>query len=259
MTTRQAILKTACHYLVQFECDDCLSVVKRKNVLEPPVPSVGDECWNGVDYTAKLLAMGDEATVKRAEKDFLKSIEPSSDEENQPPKKKRHMGKEKKAGGKAGQKKKGKLGQKKGAADFVLDLGSPTKQSNIHQSDGRLHLPSLPPIQPDGRQLLPIPPPLQRKPDQPEAQLQSDDQLLLPMPLPPREPQSQLHLSPPPCRHSFELATSSSSSDDDMSDVRIGNTSPRKVRIVHTFCMYGHFCLSIILLCICMYKCTLKY
>ena len=104
MTARQAILKTACpsHYLVKFECDDCLSVVKRKNILEPPVPAVGDEYrvdWNGVEYTAKILAMGDEATVKRAEKDFLKSVEPSSDEENQSPVKKRRMGRWKKAGG----------------------------------------------------------------------------------------------------------------------------------------------------------------
>ena len=51
--------------------------------------------------------------------------------------------------------------QKK-SVDFVLDLGSPTKQS-----DGQLHLPSSLPIQPDGRLTLPIP----RKSDQPKGQL----------------------------------------------------------------------------------------
>ena len=120
MTARQVILKTACpsHYLVRFECDECLSIVKRKNVVEPTVPSVGDVCrveWSGVEYMAKLLAMGDEATVKRAEKEFIKSIEPSSDEENQPPKKKRRVGKgkEKKVAAKVGQKKKVKLDRRK--------------------------------------------------------------------------------------------------------------------------------------------------
>ena len=38
--------------------------------------------WNGVEYA--VLAVGDEATVKRAEKDLLKSMNGSSqsDEEN---------------------------------------------------------------------------------------------------------------------------------------------------------------------------------
>ena len=49
------------HYLVRIKCDECISVVKHRNVLESPVPSVGDECqvdWNGVEYTAKVLTVG---------------------------------------------------------------------------------------------------------------------------------------------------------------------------------------------------------
>ena len=64
------------HYLVRFECDECISI-KHKNILEPPLPSVGDECWvnwNGVEYAAKVLAVGDEKAVKRAKEDFLKSV-----------------------------------------------------------------------------------------------------------------------------------------------------------------------------------------
>ena len=46
--------------------------------------------WNGIEYTAKVLAVGNEVIVKRTE-DLLKSMDPSnlSDEENQPPKTKR--------------------------------------------------------------------------------------------------------------------------------------------------------------------------
>ena len=81
------------HYLVKFECDECISIIKHKNILEPPLPRVGDECrvdWNGVEYAAKVLVVGDKATVKRAEDDLLKSMDGSSeaDEENRPPKKK---------------------------------------------------------------------------------------------------------------------------------------------------------------------------
>ena len=40
--------------------------------------------WNGVEYAAKVLMVGDEATVKRAEKNLVKSMDGSSeaDEEN---------------------------------------------------------------------------------------------------------------------------------------------------------------------------------
>ena len=74
--------------------------------------------------------------MKRAEKDFLKSMEGSS-QENQPPKKKRCLIKVKKSSGKAGQKMKDEAGQKgqksqtKGENkmnDTVLDFGSPPKQ-----------------------------------------------------------------------------------------------------------------------------------
>ena len=100
--------------------------------------------WNGVEYAAKVLVVGDEATMKRAEKDLLKSIDSSSeaDEENRPPKKKIRLIKEKKTGGKARQKQQnGQKGQKKGKKtqikmkDFELDLGSPPKQPKT-QTDG---------------------------------------------------------------------------------------------------------------------------
>ena len=69
--------------------------------------------------------MGDEAMVKRAEKEFLKSIEPSSDEENQPPKKKRRVGKGKeKVAAKVGQKKKSEAGQKKGQKSLMASYPS---------------------------------------------------------------------------------------------------------------------------------------
>lgn len=29
------------HYLVKVECDECISIIKHKNILEPPLPSVG--------------------------------------------------------------------------------------------------------------------------------------------------------------------------------------------------------------------------
>ena len=135
------------HYLVKFECDECISVIKHKNILKPPLPLVGDECWvdwNGVEYAAKVLVVGNEATVKRAEKDLLKSMDGSSeaDEENRPPKRKMRLTKEKKAGGKAGQKQqKGQKGQKKGkktqskTKNFELDLVSPPRQPKT-QTDG---------------------------------------------------------------------------------------------------------------------------
>ena len=136
------------HYLVKFECDECISIIKHKNILEPPLPLVGDKCWvdwNGGEYAAKVLVVGDEVTVKRAEKDLLKSIDGSSeaDKENRSPKKKCvPQRKRRKAGGKAGQKQqKDKKGQKKGKntqskmKDFKLDLGSPPRQPKT-QIDG---------------------------------------------------------------------------------------------------------------------------
>ena len=61
---------------MQFDVDECVSIVQRRHLLEPAIPSVGDACrvrWSGDEYTARILAMGDEATVRRAE-EFLESI-----------------------------------------------------------------------------------------------------------------------------------------------------------------------------------------
>ena len=158
--------------------------------------------WNGVEYAAKVLVVGDEATVKRAEKDLLKSIDSSSeaDEENRPPKKKMHLTKEKKAGGKARQKqqkgkKKGKKTQCK-MKDFELDLGSPPKQPKT-QTDGRLCIRSHPSIQ-----ALPLNPPPAH-------------------PAPSREPDCSRSVS-------SDLSFSSSSSSED-NDVVLTGTFPRKV------------------------------
>ena len=92
MTARQAILKTAqpSHYLVQFEIDECVGIVPRRHLLEPPIPSINDVCrvrWSGEEFTASILAMGEEATMRKAEKDFLESIKES---ENKPAIKKPH-------------------------------------------------------------------------------------------------------------------------------------------------------------------------
>ena len=98
MAVRQALLEAiskttgASHYVVQFEVDQCISVVPRKLLLDPPVPSVGDECrveWSGDEYTAKILAMGDERQVRKAECEYLKALSHSSESEHhQPPAKK---------------------------------------------------------------------------------------------------------------------------------------------------------------------------
>ena len=80
--------------------------------------------------------------MKRAEKDFFKSMDGSSqsDKENQPPKKKGCLVKVKKSSDKAGQKRKdedGQKGQKKKMNDLVLDLGSPPEQAKT-QTGGQL-------------------------------------------------------------------------------------------------------------------------
>ena len=85
--------------MVQFDCDECVSVVPRKRLLDPPVPSVGDECrveWNGDDYTAKVLAMGDEQQARKAECEYLKTLNQDSESEHQPPAKKPRLLKKKK-------------------------------------------------------------------------------------------------------------------------------------------------------------------
>ena len=63
--------------MVQFECDECISVVPRKLILDPPEPSVGDECrveWTSEEYTAKVLAKGDDQQVRKAEAELLKGL-----------------------------------------------------------------------------------------------------------------------------------------------------------------------------------------
>jgi hypothetical protein len=106
MTHRQAYLKAIhdsagpSHYLVQFDCDECISIITRKQLLRPPVPVVDGECWinwNGEEYSAKVLAVGDQAAMKQTEADILnrlhQSDQQSSDEdETAPPPKKRQLG-----------------------------------------------------------------------------------------------------------------------------------------------------------------------
>ena len=102
MTARlQATSETtgASHYVVKFECDECVSVVPRKLILIPPVLSVGDECrveWSGEEYTAKVLAIGDEQQARNAECEYLKALDHISESEHQPPAKKPHLLKKKK-------------------------------------------------------------------------------------------------------------------------------------------------------------------
>ena len=222
-------------------------------------PIVGDECrvdWKGVDYAAKVLMVGDEATVKRAEKDLLKSMDGSSeaDEENRPPKRKMRLTKEKKAGGKAGQKQqKGQKGQKKGkktqnkTKDFELDLGSPPRQPKT-QTDDQLCIPSHPSIQQDGQKSPHSQPSdLHHSPSQPDTSSPptrelsgQSSQLSHPTPPSPCTVAQALPLNPPPahpapsrepdCSRSVgsDLSYSSSSGSED-DDVVLTGTFPRKV------------------------------
>lgn len=136
MTARQAILKTAqpSYYLVQFDVDECVSIVQRRHLLEPAIPSVADACrvrWSGDEYTARVLAMGDEATVRRAEEEeFLESI---METENQPASKRPRAESEpvnkkpakKRVASKSSKTPSRKRQVEKKAADFVLCIGSP--------------------------------------------------------------------------------------------------------------------------------------
>ena len=48
--------------MVQFECDECISVIPHKFILYPPEPLVGDKChveWNGEE--------GDDQQARKAE------------------------------------------------------------------------------------------------------------------------------------------------------------------------------------------------
>ena len=93
LTTRQVIVKLTGvrHYVVRFECDECICVIPRKFLLDPPKPSVGDEClveWSGEEYTATILVMGDEQEARKAENELLKALDQASDSGNQLPAKK---------------------------------------------------------------------------------------------------------------------------------------------------------------------------
>ena len=145
MTDRQALLQAilmtmgASHYVVQFECDEYISIVPCRLLLDPPVPSVGDKCrveWSGDEYTAKILAMGDEQQARNTESEYLKALSHSSESEHQPPAKKPCLLKKKKTAASKPKNKSGQKNSKSNAAkakkgkdiDFVLDLGSPAKK-----------------------------------------------------------------------------------------------------------------------------------
>ena len=202
-----------------------------------------------LEWSAKVLVVGDEATVKRAEKDLLKSIDGSSeaDEENRPPKKKMRLIKEKKAGEKARQKQqKGQKSQKKGKKtqskmkDFELDIGSPPIQPKT-QTDGRLSIPSHPSIQQDGQKSpsrsqpsdLHHSPVAPSQPDTPPPPTRERSELSHPTPPSPRTVAQALPLNPPPAHPAPSREPgcipdlSSSSSEDD--DVVLTGTFPRKV------------------------------
>ena len=146
LTARQAVLKLTgvSHYVVKFECDECISVIPRKFLLDPPEPLVGDECrveWSGEEYAAKILAMGDDQQARKAEIELLKALNQGSDTDNQPPAKKPRLLKslkKKTASVKPKKKTREKSSQpkaKKGKVpDFSLDLGSPAKTDNNQQS-----------------------------------------------------------------------------------------------------------------------------
>ena len=80
MTARQAILQSAgpSHYIVPFDCDECIATVAHKQLVRPAVPVVDGECWvnwNGEEYCAKVVAMGELATVKEAQAEILKKLD----------------------------------------------------------------------------------------------------------------------------------------------------------------------------------------
>lgn len=112
--------------MVKFHCDECVSVITRKQLFSPPVPSIGDEAcviWNGEQYSATILAMGDQVSAQEAERKILKSLESDSNseeiEESEPPPKKprvglgRLFGKENKKVKKGGKKNATKVGKQK--------------------------------------------------------------------------------------------------------------------------------------------------
>ena len=87
---RQAILKLigVSYYVVQFECDECINFIPWKLILDPPEPSVGDKCFGGGEYTAKVLAMGDDQQARKAEVELVKGLNQDCESDDQPPAKK---------------------------------------------------------------------------------------------------------------------------------------------------------------------------
>lgn len=85
MTSRQTILQSAgpSHYIVQFDCDECIATITHKQLVRPPLPLLRDQYWinwNGEDYLAKILAMGDLATAKKAKAEILQDLDNHMDD-----------------------------------------------------------------------------------------------------------------------------------------------------------------------------------
>ena len=105
------------HYVVRFHCDKCVSIISRKQLVTPALPTVGDKAeviWNGARYSATIMATGDQETIREAERRILESLENESvcEERRSPPTKKRRVfrswrgGKENKQSTKVHQRKK---------------------------------------------------------------------------------------------------------------------------------------------------------
>ena len=234
------------HYLVKFECDECISVIKRMNILELPLPLVGDECrmdWNGVEHAAKVLVVGDEATVKRAE-DSLKSIDGSceANEENRPPKKKMRLTQEKLVERQGINSRKGRKGKKakrrgrkpKDKKTLNLTWGHPQDSQKLEQMANY----ASPRSQPSGLYHSPVAPSQPDTPPSPTRELSGQSsQPSHPTPPSPCTVAQILPLNPPPahpapsrepdCSRSVRSDLSSSSSEHD--DVVLTGTFPRKV------------------------------
>ena len=155
MTDRQNILRVIqestgpSHYLVQFDCDECISVITHKQLLRPANPAVNGECWvnwNGEEYSAKVLALGDQEAVKQMEANVLKHLDQSThqisseEEKSSPPRKKRRLGLKKKSQGtkkeKPKQRKKTTKQTKQKSNAFSLEIGSPAMSSPPKDSLG---------------------------------------------------------------------------------------------------------------------------
>ena len=213
---------------MQFECDECVGVVPRKRLLDPPVPSVGDECrveWNGDEYTAKVLAMGDEQQARNGECEYLKTLDHDPESEHQPPAKKRRLLKKKKTSATNPKNKSGQNKSKPVAAkakkskqtDFVLDLGSPTKE--VKEKDGN-QPEKKSEVQGSGQELP------QTEPERSEKQAGQVERTEQPQ----QTSEEHQALSP------LSLSSSSGDDYDETDEVFIGLTTPKKV-IIHCNCV----------------------